>query len=106
RSVLDLTTAFATDRTRNAEAVGAARVAAEQRHEQAVRDVGAAQDRLRAAGRRGFVLVPGEVTLIGLPRLTPADLAGWFRQSPYRPRIPTPVEDFARWFIEEGQTEG
>jgi hypothetical protein len=59
-----------------------------------------------AAGRRGFALVPETTPLIGIPRLSAEDLAGWFRRSAYRPRIPTPVEDFARWFIEEGQAEG
>lgn len=106
QSVLDLTRAFSDDRNRNAMEVGAARVAAEQAHEAAIAAVGAAQDRLRSAGRRGFAMVPQEVALIGLPRLNAEDLAGWFRQSPYRPRIATPVEDFARWFIEEGQAEG
>jgi hypothetical protein len=105
-SVLELTTAFAEDRAANAASTGQARVEAEQRHEAAIAAVGTARDRLRAAGRRGFALVPQEVPLIGLPRLNAADLAGWFRQSPYRPRISTPVEDFARWFIEEGQAEG
>lgn len=106
QSILDLTSAFSEDRNRNAMSVGAARVEAERVHEESIAAVGAAQDRLRAAGRRGFALVPEGVSLIGLPRLSAQDLAGWFRQSPYRPRISTPVEDFARWFIDEGQAEG
>lgn len=103
-SVLDLTQAFSDDRNRNAMEVGAERIAAEDAHETSMAEVGRAQDRLRR--RRGFSLVPEAVPLIGIPRLNAEDLAGWFRQSPYRPRISTPVEDFARWFIEEGQSEG
>ena len=106
RSVLILTTAFATDRVQNAERMGLVALSAAERHETAIVEVAAARDRLRAAGRRGFALVPETTPLIGLPRLSAEDLAGWFRRSAYRPRIPTPVEDFARWFIEEGQAEG
>ncbi len=106
QAVLDLTTAFSEDRSRNAVELGAVRLEAERVHQEAIAAVAAAQDRLRAAGRRGFSLVPEAVPLIGLPRLNAADLAGWFRRSPFRPRISTPVEDFARWFIEEGQAEG
>jgi hypothetical protein len=106
RSVLTLTTAFATDRAQNAERMGLVAFTAASRHETAIAEVAAAKDRLRAAGRRGFALVPETTPLIGIPRLSAEDLAGWFRRSAYRPRIPTPVEDFARWFIEEGQAEG
>jgi hypothetical protein len=106
RSVLTLTTAFATDRMQNAERMGLVALTAADRHETAIAEVAAARDRLRAAGRRGFALVPETTPLIGIPRLSAEDLAGWFRRSAYRPRIPTPVEDFARWFIEEGQAEG
>lgn len=49
---------------------------------------------------------PLEIPLIGPTRLTAEDLASWFRSSPYSPRVDTPIEDFARWFIAEGETEG
>jgi len=103
-SVLELTEAFSEDRNHNAMVVGGERIAAEEAHEASIAAVGAAEARLRR--RRGFALVPESVPLIGIPRLNAEDLAGWFRQSPFRPRISTPVEDFARWFIEEGQAEG
>lgn len=52
------------------------------------------------------VFPPLEIALIGPSRLTADDLASWFRSSPYAPRVDTPIEDFARWFIDEGETEG
>lgn len=52
------------------------------------------------------VFPPLEIPLIGETRLTAEDLASWFRSSPYAPRVDTPIEDFARWFIEEGDAEG
>lgn len=104
--VLAMTTAFATAQNQNLERMSLVAKTASDRHETAIVEVAAAQDRLRSAGRRGFAQVPLEVALIGIPRLSAEDLAGWFRRAGYRPRIPTPVEDFARWFIEEGQTEG
>ena len=106
KSVLTLTTAFATDRQQNAVRMGLVAQTAADRHEKAIVEVAAAKDRLRAAGRRGVGLVPESIALIGIPRLNAEDLAGWFRRQPYRPRTSTPVEDFARWFIEEGQAEG
>lgn len=72
-------------------------------HEEAVADRVRAEDRLRHAPSGP---VPIEVSLIGLPRLTAEDLAGWFRTTSYRPRVATPIEDYARWFIEEGRAEG
>ncbi len=51
-------------------------------------------------------LVPEAVSLIGMPRLNAGDLAGWFRSTSYSPRVSTPIEDYARWFIEEGRAEG
>ena len=45
-------------------------------------------------------------SLIGLPRLNAEDLAGWFRSTSYSPRVSTPIEDYAKWFIREGKAEG
>ncbi|MCU1354087.1 MAG: Mannosyl-glycoprotein endo-beta-N-acetylglucosaminidase, partial [Acidimicrobiales bacterium] len=63
---------------------------------------------LKVAGAAAMAAVPVslDVPLMGDPRLDPADLAGWFAQSAYRPRVPTPVTDFAKWFIDEGRQEG
>lgn len=82
------------------------RAAAESAHLAAVAAARAARERLRTAASNPLVLVPQEVSIIGLPRLTAEDLAGWFAQSPYRPRVATPMADYARWFIEEGRAEG
>ena len=65
-----------------------------------------AREALRAAGRRGAGPVPENIPIVGLPRLSAEDLAGWFNRSPYRPRVSTPIADYARWFIEEGHAEG
>ena len=80
------------------------RAAAASAHEQAVRDLDAAVARLRSG--RGNGLVPQGVAIIGLPRLTAEDLAGWFAASSYSPRVSTPMADYARWFIQEGTSEG
>ncbi|MCB0965049.1 MAG: glucosaminidase domain-containing protein, partial [Acidimicrobiales bacterium] len=82
------------------------RVRAEQAHAEAVAEAEAADLRLRTAANDPIVPVPEEVPIIGLPRLTGEDLATWFASSPYRPRVATPIEDYADWFIEEGMTEG
>lgn len=99
-------TAFAEERAANAERLGQVRISSEQRHEGSIVDVGTARSRLRAAGGRGFALVPESVALIGIPRLSAEDLSGWFARSAYRPRVSTPIADFARWFIAEGAAEG
>ncbi|MEZ5138167.1 MAG: glucosaminidase domain-containing protein [Acidimicrobiales bacterium] len=83
-----------------------ARVDAERDHLEALGEQEDADRRLRTAGNAPIVPVPLEVPIIGLPRLSAEDLAGWFEQSPYRPRVATPIEDYARWFIEEGRAEG
>ena len=106
RTTLTVATIFATDRMQNAQRIGLMAQTAAERHEKAIVEVATAKDRLRAAGRRGAGLVPENTPLIGIPRLSAEDLAGWFRRSAFRPRVSTPVEDFARWFIEEGQAEG
>lgn len=82
------------------------RSAAEQAHLEAIDEARAARDRLRAAAGRSIDLVSQDVPIIGLPRLTPEDLAGWFAQTPYHPRVTTPISDYAQWFIEEGRAEG
>jgi hypothetical protein len=92
------------DRKADADRLGAVRGEAEQRHEKAVAETADAERRLRAGG--GFGIVPEEVPLVGLPRLTPEDLAGWFSQTAYRPRVSTPIRDYAQWFIDEGMAEG
>lgn len=72
-------------------------------HEEAAADAARARSRLsRSPG--GFV--PEAVSLIGMPRLNAGDLAGWFRSTTYSPRVSTPIEDYARWFIDEGRAEG
>jgi len=82
------------------------RAAAEQAHIRAIAESEAAEAELRSAGRRPIEAVPLDIAIIGLPRLSASDLAGWFEASPYRPRVSTPIADYARWFIEEGRTEG
>jgi hypothetical protein len=72
-------------------------------HEQAAADAAAARARL---SRSPAGVVPEAVSLIGMPRLNAGDLAGWFRTTTYSPRVSTPIEDYARWFIEEGRAEG
>jgi hypothetical protein len=89
-------------------ASGAARVRAEaeRAHLEALAEQADADRRLRTAGNAAITPVPLEVPIIGIPRLSAEDLAGWFARSPYRPRVSTPIEDYARWFIEEGRAEG
>lgn len=82
------------------------RAAAEQAHLQAVAAADLANVRLRTAANHPIVPVSVDVPLIGLPRLNAEDLAGWFLQSPYRPRVSTPIQDYALWFIQEGRSEG
>lgn len=83
-----------------------ARVAAQRAHEEAVAERDAVLADLRAGAGRSRGPVPLEVPLLGLPRLTAADLASWFEAGAWRSRIATPIEDLAAWFIREGQTEG
>jgi hypothetical protein len=82
------------------------RDAARADHDEAVAAVDRADRALRNAPRGGQV--PLETALIGLPRLSGDDLATWFAASPYRslPRIATPIDDIAHWFVEEGAAEG
>lgn len=73
-------------------------------HQDAVADEARAVDALRRAPAGLFV--PEGVSLIGTPKLTAEDLSGWFVSTSYSPRVATPIEDYARWFIEEGAAEG
>lgn len=75
-------------------------------HQAAVAEAAQARTRLQAAASRPVTLVPLGSPLVGLPRLTADDLALWFATTSYRPRVATPIADYARWFIEEGQAEG
>ncbi|MCU1354776.1 MAG: Mannosyl-glycoprotein endo-beta-N-acetylglucosaminidase [Acidimicrobiales bacterium] len=75
-------------------------------HRQAVADAAKARTTLRGAASRPTDLVPLDVPIIGLPRLTADDLAGWFASTSYRPRVTTPMTDYAAWFIQEGRAEG
>ena len=72
-------------------------------HEEAAADAARARTRL---ARSPAGLVPEGASLIGMPRLNAGDLAGWFRSTTYSPRVSTPIEDYARWFIDEGRAEG
>jgi hypothetical protein len=82
------------------------RAAAESDRARAASDLDRANADVRSAIRRGFPLVTVDSPIIGLPRLSPEDLAGWFAKGPYAPRVATPIADYARWFIEEGAAEG
>ncbi len=44
--------------------------------------------------------------ILGPSRLTAEDLAGWFRSSGRRENTTVPIEDLARFYIEEGRDEG
>ncbi|HEX2578032.1 MAG TPA: hypothetical protein VHK88_16915, partial [Aquihabitans sp.] len=104
REDLEAAEAVEADRRRTADKRSAAEAAAVRAHEDALGRLAAAEARLRA-GSAG-VTVPQEVAIIGMPRLSAGDLASWFATSPYTPRVATPIEDYARWFIEEGTAEG
>ena len=93
-------------RMATATQAAALRAEAERGHLEAITELDQADHRLRTAANRGITGVPLEVPIIGVPRLTAQDLAGWFANSPYTPRVSTPIEDYARWFIEEGDAEG
>ncbi|MCU1499531.1 MAG: Mannosyl-glycoprotein endo-beta-N-acetylglucosaminidase [Acidimicrobiales bacterium] len=80
------------------------RADAERAHVLAQFDLLQASDRLRSGRVSGTV--PEGVAIIGMPRLDAEDLAGWFETSPYRPRVTTPISDYAAWFIAEGASEG
>ncbi len=96
------------------DAVKAATAQADQRHQEKDAAVTAHQDAVAAVANAETALrraptgqlVPEGVSLIGAPKLTAEDLAGWFRTTTYSPRVATPIEDYARWFIEEGNAEG
>jgi hypothetical protein len=103
RAAAELVAAAAVSRASHATRV---RLEAEAAHLGALADRDAAEQVLRSGARRGRGPVPLEVPLIGMPRLSAEDLASWFDAGPWRPRIPTPIADLARWFIEEGRTEG
>ncbi len=93
-------------RAETAAARGREKADAEAAHTEAIADDERAQARLRSAGGGGLQIVGQDVAIIGLPRLSAEDLAGWFRTTTYRPRVSTPIDDYARWFIEEGNAEG
>ena len=82
------------------------RAAAEGAHLAALDDMRQASEVLRSGAGRSSEVVPLDAAIIGLPRLEPEDLAGWFLAGPWRTRVTTPIEDYARWFIEEGRAEG
>ena len=105
-AVLEAAIADANAKGAEAQRMAAAKKDAEDRHEQALRDVETAKSRLASAGRRGIGVVPAESALIGIPRLSAQDLAGWFARSAYRPRVSTPIASYAQWFIDEGAAEG
>ncbi|CAN5412448.1 hypothetical protein BH10ACT1_BH10ACT1_31270 [soil metagenome] len=77
---------------------------AEQADAEAGADLVRAVGRLRSGSIGGAV--PEGVAIIGLPRLSAEDLAGWFASTSYQPRVATPIADYARWFIAEGNAEG
>ncbi|MCU1453279.1 MAG: Mannosyl-glycoprotein endo-beta-N-acetylglucosaminidase [Acidimicrobiales bacterium] len=79
---------------------------AEARRFQALVDQQAARNRLRSAAGAGVQTVPLGVPIVGDPVLTPEDLAGWFLGSTYHSALPTPITEFAKWFIDEGRQEG
>ncbi len=106
RAVVAVTETVAADAMSLAARLNDVRTKAEAAHDAAVTDAKDARASLQAAAGGPVEPVPEGVAIIGLPRLNASDLAGWFAQSPYRPKVATPMEDYARWFIEEGRTEG
>jgi hypothetical protein len=106
RKVLADAIADADLKVADANAKQAARSQAERDHLEAIAAADQARRTLRTAGNGPFMPAPLELPLIGLARLSPEDLAGWFERSTYRPRVTTPIADYARWFIEEGNAEG
>ena len=82
------------------------RADAQDRLERAV----ASRAQVRTAIRRAAVLPQpqGSLTtpLLGLPRLTPADLASWFTATQHRAQTKVPIQFLAAWFIDEGRREG
>jgi hypothetical protein len=106
RDVLAAAIADADIKVADAQAKQAARSQAERDHLEAIAEADGARQRLRTAGNGPFTPAPLELPLIGIARLAPEDLAGWFEHSTYRPRVSTPIADYARWFIEEGNAEG
>ena len=51
---------------------------------------------------------PGDATptIMGPTVLTPQDLAGWFNSQHYNDTTPTPVIQYAQWYVSEGKAEG
>lgn len=82
------------------------RVVAEREHDASIQAANEAKVRLRTAANGPVVPVSQDVAIIGMPRLTGEDLAGWFATKGYKPKAATPIEHFAYWFIEEGKAEG
>lgn len=80
--------------------------AARDAYGRAVAGAADARRELQAAGRRVTTAVPEGSAIIGLPRLSAEDLAGWFATTRYAPRVATPMAYYAHWFIEEGRAEG
>ncbi len=104
RRKLSLARAVSAQRNATAVARGQEKARAIAAHEQAKSELDTAITRLRSGSVTS--LVPEGVAIIGIPRLDAADLAGWFATSPYRPRVTTPIADYATWFIDEGAAEG
>jgi hypothetical protein len=48
----------------------------------------------------------GSPTILGSAVLNPAQLAGWFAQSPYQSKISTPISQLASWYVSEGDAQG
>lgn len=89
-----------------AVSAGARKARAETAHAQSVEQRAEAERKLRSASRFLKEPVSLDTPIIGLPRLTAEDLTSWFESKNYRTRIPTPIADIAKWFIEEGTMEG
>jgi hypothetical protein len=98
--------ARAADRLAEASRLTAEREGLERAHAAAMASVAAAENRLRTAGAGSVAPVPLDVAIIGLPRLEAEDLASWFEAGAWRPKVTTPIIDYATWFIEEGRAEG
>lgn len=82
------------------------RAEAESAHIKAVALAEDTEGALRTAALLPSTPVSIDAPLIGMPRLNAADLAGWFRSKNYRPKVTTSIDDYAKWFIQEGRAEG
>lgn len=81
-------------------------VAAAQQKEQA--DQNALNGALAALNGPPVPRAPGDATptIMGPTVLTPQDLAGWFGSQHYNDTTPTPVIQYAQWYVSEGKAEG